>query len=97
MDASVKDLAFQSFDEIWVDLRLQSHIVTGLSKHKNSKQALDVAEHFKRVVKQEIIDDVQDWYALKSVFKDLNGDVKYDVMTRINGELAKLGLGVFIE
>lgn len=97
-DQSIKEQAEKYFDTIFSNLKIQNHIVQGLSKSRNSKQALEKAEHFKTVIRQELIDDICQWYTYKKIFPDeKKDDLKQDVMVRINGELAKMGLEIFTE
>jgi len=88
-----RDQIAQKFDQLWTRLRIQSHIVQALKKKSNTKQALEKAENFNRIVREEIIQDLVGWISLNPQFSEIEDQKTFlhdEVMHRINCELSKL-------
>ncbi len=101
-DKFIKEQAEKYFDAICKNKRIQSHIVRGLSSSRNSKQALEKAEYFVSVFRDELVENICACYAQERVFLEKKDqiqeeEIKHEVMERINGELAKMGLEVFVD
>jgi hypothetical protein len=96
-DKALRELIDKRFQDLWNRLKIQRHITFSLSKKQNSKQALEKAEHFDKVVRPEIVDDLLAWYKLKRHFKTSEDEtLTGDLLDRINGELAKIGVPFII-
>lgn len=90
-DEATRELLERRFAELWNRLKIQRHITLALSKKQNSKQALEKAEHFHKVTRVEIIDDLTAWYRLRNGTQ-AEQEISHDLLDRINGELAALGV-----
>jgi len=95
-DTALRELVEKRFTDLWIRLKIQRHITVSLSKSQNSKQALEKAEHFNKVIRQEIVDDLVAWYKLKRHFKTTEDSLEDDLLDRINGELAKISVPFII-
>ena len=91
----MNQLEFEShFKKLWENLKLYNHIVKNMKKKNNAKQASEIADNFEREIKKDIIQDLLNWYVLKKHFGEEIDEniIRNDVVHRINGELAKLGV-----
>ena len=91
-EKTTRNLLEKRFTELWVRLRIQRHITLALSKKQNSKQALERADHFLSVTKLEIIEDITQWHKFKPSDDATLYVIDGDLIDRINGELAKIGV-----
>jgi len=83
------------FDELWTLLRIQQHIVQHLSRSRNSKQALELAQIFYKDTRLEIIADVDEWVRWRRHFHpNTDANIRNELLHRINGEIAKLGVPI---